>query len=99
VICQFKKTFLRDLAELPAAYRKRIERLVFEEFPEMSNVSDKLDIRKMQGYENYFRIRIGDYRIGCEIKAGNSPACQPASLPACPLASLLACQPASLSAG
>ena len=72
MICQFKKTFLRDLAELPAAYRKRIERLVFEEFPEMSNVSDKLDIRKMQGYENYFRIRIGDYRIGCEIKAGNS---------------------------
>ena len=88
MICQFKKTFLRDLAELPAAYRKRIERLVFEEFPEMSNVSDKLDIRKMQGYENYFRIRRGDYRIGCEIKAGNSPACQPASLPACPLVSL-----------
>jgi hypothetical protein len=26
VICQFKKTFLRDLAELPATYRKRIEK-------------------------------------------------------------------------
>jgi mRNA interferase RelE/StbE len=52
---------LKDLAELPAAYRKRIEKLVFEEFPEMSSLSDKLDIRKIQGYENYYRIRIGNY--------------------------------------
>ncbi|MGD0486425.1 MAG: type II toxin-antitoxin system RelE/ParE family toxin [Syntrophorhabdales bacterium] len=71
MICQFKKTFLKDLAELPAAYRKKIEKLVFEEFPGMSSLSDKLDIRKIQGYENYYRIRIGHYRIGCEIEAGN----------------------------
>jgi mRNA interferase RelE/StbE len=71
VICQFKKTFLRDLAELPAAYRRRIEKLVFEEFPGMSGPSDKLDIRKIQGNRNYYRIRIGDYRIGCEIETGD----------------------------
>jgi mRNA interferase RelE/StbE len=71
VICQFKKTSLRDLAELPAAYRKRIEKLIFEDFPGMNRPSDKLDIRKMQGYGNYYRIRIGDYRIGCEIETGN----------------------------
>jgi len=72
VICKFKKTFLRDLAELPAGYRKRIEKLVFEDFPGMDSLSAKLDIRKMQGYGNYHRIRIGDYRIGCEIETGNS---------------------------
>jgi mRNA interferase RelE/StbE len=71
VICQFKKSFLKDLSELPAAYRKKIEKLVFEDFPEMTNFPEKLDIRKMQGYENYFRIRIGDYRIGCEMETGN----------------------------
>ena len=71
MICRFKKTFLKDLAELPTAYRKRIERLVFEEFPKMSTLSDKLDILKIQGHENYYRIRIGDYRIGCEIETGN----------------------------
>jgi mRNA interferase RelE/StbE len=71
VICQFKKTFLRDLAGLPATYRKRIEELVFEDFPGMNRLPDKLDIRKMQGYGNYYRIRIGDYRIGCEIETGN----------------------------
>ncbi len=71
MICQFKKTFLKDLAELPAAYRKKMEKLVFEELPGMSSLSDKLDIRKIQGYENYYRIRMGQYRIGCEIEAEN----------------------------
>ncbi len=71
MICRFKKTFLKDLAALPTLYRKRIERLVFEDFPQMSTLSDKLDILKIQGHENYYRIRIGDYRIGCEIETGN----------------------------
>jgi mRNA interferase RelE/StbE len=44
---------------------------VFEEFPEMSGPSDKLDIRKIQGHEDYYRIRIGEYRIGWEIEKGN----------------------------
>jgi mRNA interferase RelE/StbE len=44
---------------------------VFEEFPEMSGLSDKLDIRKIQGSESHYRIRIGQYRIGCEIETGN----------------------------
>lgn len=37
----------------------------------MSSLSDKLDIRKIQGNKDYYRIRIGDYRIGCEIETGN----------------------------
>ena len=72
MICQFKKTFLRDLAELPGTYRKRIEKLVFEDIPGMNSLPDKPDIQKMQGYGNYYRIRIGDYRVGCEIETGNS---------------------------
>jgi mRNA interferase RelE/StbE len=71
VICRFKRTFLRDLSELSTAYRKKIEKLVFEDFPEMSTIPDKLDIRKIQGHDGYYRIRMGDYRIGCEIKAEN----------------------------
>ena len=72
MICPFKKTFLRDLAELPGTYRKRIEKLVFEDIPGMNSLPDKPDIRKMQGYGDYYRIRIGDYRVGCEIETGNS---------------------------
>jgi hypothetical protein len=41
VICQFKKTFLKDLAALPTTYRKKIEKLVFEDFPVMGSLSEK----------------------------------------------------------
>ena len=71
MICQFKKASLRDLTELPATYRKRIEKLVFDEFPIASGIPGKLDIRKIQGCATYYRIRIGDYRIGCEIESGD----------------------------
>jgi mRNA interferase RelE/StbE len=71
VICLFKKTFLRDLVELPPSYRKKIERLVFEEIPGWKEFSKRIDIKKIQGYENYYRMRVGNYRIGCQVEAGN----------------------------
>ena len=67
----FKPTFLKDLVRLPVRYRKRIEKLVFEDIPQMENPSVGIDIKKIQGREGYYRIRIGDYRIGCVIETGN----------------------------
>lgn len=31
------------------------------------NVSQIKDIKKLKGYDTFFRIKIGDYRIGIEI--------------------------------
>jgi mRNA interferase RelE/StbE len=67
VITFFKPAFLKDLAGVPLAYRRRIEKLVFEDIPRMSELGERIDIRKIQGRDRYCRIRIGDYRIGCEI--------------------------------
>ncbi|GAI76773.1 unnamed protein product, partial [marine sediment metagenome] len=50
IICFYKKTFLNDLARIPLGYRKRIERLVFEEIPNLDNIFNALDIKKMRGY-------------------------------------------------
>lgn len=71
MICFFKKTFLKDLASLPAIYRRKIEKLVFEDIPGLKNMEDKLDVKKIEGYVNYYRIRIGNYRIGCEMQTGD----------------------------
>jgi mRNA interferase RelE/StbE len=71
VTCLYKKTFLKDLAGLPDAQRKKIEKIVFEEIPGLKDLAEKFDFKKMQGYENYYRIRVGSFRIGCEIKKGN----------------------------
>jgi len=71
LICYYKKTFLKDLSEVPARYRKRMEKLVFEDIPACDEIPGTIDIRKIQSYSDYYRIRIGDYRIGCEIQRGN----------------------------
>jgi len=69
--CGYKKIFLKDLALLPGRYRARIERLVFDQVPASENIFRDLDIHKMRGFETYYRIRIGQYRIGCKITSGN----------------------------
>ncbi len=71
VTCFYKKTFLKDLANLPSVYRERIEKLVFEEISELDNIFGTLDIRKMRGYRDYYQIRVGDYRIGCKVESKN----------------------------
>jgi mRNA interferase RelE/StbE len=70
--CSYKKTFLKDLANLPLVYRERIEKLAFEEIPELGNIFGSMDIKKMRGYKDYYRIRVGNYRIGCKVDAENS---------------------------
>jgi mRNA interferase RelE/StbE len=68
ITCFYKKPFLKDLAKLPKHYREQIERLVFEEIPRLDNVFTTLDTKKMKGYQDYYRIRVGDYRIGCKVE-------------------------------
>ena len=68
----YKKIFLKDLAAVPKRYRARIERLVFDEIPASDNLFRDSDIHKMKGYENYYRIRTGRYRIGCKITSDDT---------------------------
>ncbi|MBI4258193.1 MAG: type II toxin-antitoxin system RelE/ParE family toxin, partial [Thaumarchaeota archaeon] len=34
--------------------------------------SARLDIKKMKGYHNHYRIRVGDYRILFELRQGKT---------------------------
>ena len=66
-VCAYKKTFLKDLAAIPRRHRSRIERLVFDEIPASENIFTDFDIDRMKGFEQYWRIRSGNYRIGIKI--------------------------------
>ncbi len=65
--CGYKKIFLKDLAAIPKRHRSRIERLVFDEIPASGNISADFNIDRMKGFEHYWRIRMGNYRIGIRV--------------------------------
>ena len=66
-VCGYKKIVLKDLAAIRKRHRSRIERLVFDQIPVSENIFHDFDVQRMSGYNNYYRIRIGHYRIGCKI--------------------------------
>ena len=66
--CFYKKTFLKDLTRIPKDYQQRIETLVLEKIPGSGDIFSDSDIVKMKSYPDYYRIRVGNYRIGCKIQ-------------------------------
>lgn len=65
----FRKSFERDLKSLKkdrqmlGRIRKKIE-----EVEEASGLEDLSSVKKLGGGDNYYRIRVGDYRIGLALE-------------------------------
>jgi len=69
---EYSERFLKDLAKLKRtnAYHK-IKKFCFEELPLYEDIRSIRELKKLEGYSEYFRISIGDYRIGLEIEEDN----------------------------
>ncbi|MCI0493448.1 type II toxin-antitoxin system RelE/ParE family toxin [candidate division KSB1 bacterium] len=63
---KFKNSFIKDLKKLPIEIKQQIERLVYREIPNFDRLAEIKGIKKIEGYENYYRIKKGNYRIGFE---------------------------------
>ncbi|MHC5824041.1 MAG: type II toxin-antitoxin system RelE family toxin [Nostoc sp.] len=62
---QYLSSFIKDLKALKSTpYYEAIKVLAFEEIPQIANFEEITNIKKLQGYDDIYRIRIGDYRIG-----------------------------------
>ena len=61
---QYKKKFLKQLSIIPANIRIRIEQFVFNELPLITQIETTGKIEKMKGYDGYYKVRFGDYRVG-----------------------------------
>ncbi len=72
----FKKAFFKDLKKAPKRVRFEIIKLA-ELFSETKKMKDlEIDIKKLQGYENYFRVRIGVWRVGLKIDKNQCVFCR-----------------------
>jgi mRNA interferase RelE/StbE len=64
---QYKKAFLRELKKLPKEARPDVEEFVFVMLPASSDPLTLPNIKKLVGHQEFFRARLGDYRIGLRI--------------------------------
>ena len=60
------KTFEKQLRLVPK-YIRESAIAVLEALETAKNVTEIKDLKKLSGYTNYYRIRIGNYRMGLQI--------------------------------
>jgi mRNA interferase RelE/StbE len=60
---EWKEHALKNLERLESSIAKRIIKKVDEMCADLSSC----DIKKLKGFQDYFRLRIGDYRVIFEI--------------------------------
>lgn len=63
----YKKRFLRDLEKLPESVKQRVQEIAFVELPEAENIQQIPGLKKLRGYNTYYRLRYSDYRLGISI--------------------------------
>ena len=62
----FKPSFVKDFKKLPKGTKADVRKICTEDFLIAKDLTEirQVDIKLIRGFKNYFRIRIGDYRIG-----------------------------------
>jgi len=63
----FEASFARDLKRLRNKSLLRQVQQLIEQVKAASTLSEIHNLKKMQGYETLYRVRLGDYRLGIEF--------------------------------
>jgi len=62
----FKKIFIKDFKSLPKDIQEKVREICLFIFPNIKNLSEvkNLSVKKIAGFNNYYRIKTGNHRIG-----------------------------------
>ncbi|MDZ4663277.1 MAG: type II toxin-antitoxin system RelE/ParE family toxin [Bacteroidota bacterium] len=66
---EFKKSFVKDLKKLKNKSLKSSIADCIVQVESASNLTHIKNLKKLAGYDIYYRIRIGDYRIGIKTES------------------------------
>lgn len=64
---EFRKSFEKDLGSIRDVTLLPRIREVIEEVERAANLGEVTNIKKLKGGGSYYRIRVGDYRIGVTV--------------------------------
>ena len=69
----FKPSFVKDFEKLPSDTKADVRKICMEDFLTAKEIMElkHIDINSIKGFNGYYRIRVGDYRIGFK-KEGQS---------------------------
>lgn len=67
----FKPTFVKELNSLPKATNKETRKLCLETFSKLQNLKElkNCDLKPINGFKGYYRIKIGDYGVGFKTES------------------------------
>ncbi|KAA0226673.1 type II toxin-antitoxin system RelE/ParE family toxin [candidate division KSB1 bacterium] len=65
---EFKKSFARDLKKINEKQLLQHLKRIVEEVEQAPNAGAINNLKQIKGGENYYRIRIGNYRIGLKLE-------------------------------
>jgi mRNA interferase RelE/StbE len=66
----YTRTFLKELAKLPITTRARVEKIAFGSEIRTDPLLNG-QVQKLTGYQNYYKLRFGDYRVGLYLDFDN----------------------------
>lgn len=67
MIVEFDESFNKSLSKLLNSNLKLKIYAVIEEAAAANKLSDINNLKKMKGFKTFYRIKLGDYRIGFEL--------------------------------
>jgi mRNA interferase RelE/StbE len=62
---------VKDLQALEPDYRPRVEKAI-REIERAASLRELSQLKKLQGRSGFFRIRVGDYRLGLAVVSGET---------------------------
>ena len=65
---EFKKSFVKDLERVRDKSLKERVRQTIERVEEAQTLQEIGNVKRLQGGERYYRIRVGDYRLGLMLE-------------------------------
>ncbi|HWK56529.1 MAG TPA: type II toxin-antitoxin system RelE/ParE family toxin [Parapedobacter sp.] len=65
---KFDKSFLKSIEKIKDASLKQKIENVIGEVESAKDLNDVKQLKKLKGYKSYYRIKMGDYRVGIELE-------------------------------